>query len=459
MATFPFELQIYSASSGNQAEVLSCKRYLREIPGVREVYDAVWKDKAVVAKVFSRKIGASRRLRKERAGLHRLKSCGINTPELLFCGKTPDGRLAVVTEKIADSSTVLEALRNTASTAERADLLVQVCRELARQHVNGVLQKDLHLGNFLLDGERIFTLDPGQMQFFGQAVTRAKSISQLAMLARNFRPDATESISRLCLEYFAARHWNFEKADETMFRRQVKIHTKRTIQRTLRKCLRTSKRTLRIKTSRHLAVFDRTFCRGARPEDFIGQIDDLMDKGRILKVGNTSHVSRLSWNGRDVAVKRYNHKGLIHSLRHTIKRSRARHSWLHAHRLGVLRIATAKPVAYIEQLKGPLVWNSYLVTEYIEGQQLDCFLQDCNVSREQRVATIRRTLDMLGKLQDNRITHSDLKYSNILITGSGPVLIDLDAMAVHRLRWVAAWKGRKYISLFAKGGLQEYDKT
>jgi serine/threonine protein kinase len=124
----------------------------------------------------------------------------------------------------------------------------------------------------------------------------------------------------------------------------------------------------------------------------------------------------------------------------------------------VLRIATAKPVAYIEQLKGPLVWKSYLVTEYIEGQQLDCFLQDCNVSREQRVATIRRTLDMLGKLQDNRITHSDLKYSNILITDSGPVLIDLDAMAVHRLRWVAAWKGRKYINRFAKGGLQDYGR-
>jgi tRNA A-37 threonylcarbamoyl transferase component Bud32 len=458
MATFPFELQIDCIPSGKGAKSVLCNAHLREIPGRREVYDAVWNDRAVVAKVFSRRIGASRRLRKERAGLNRLKSCGVNTPELLFCGKTPDGRLAIVTEKIADSSTVLEALQNTGSVAERADLLVQVCRELARQHVNGVLQKDLHLGNFLLDGERIFTLDPGQMQFFGQAVTRSKSISQLALLARNLPADEAESISRLYREYFAARHWNLEKADETRLREQIKSHARRTMKRQLRKCVRTSKRTLRIKTSRHLAVFDRTFCRGARPEDFIGQIDDLMDKGRILKVGNTSHVSRLNWNGRDIVVKRYNHKGFVHSLRHTIKRSRARHSWLHAHRLGVLRIATAKPVAYIEQLKGLLVWNSYLVTEYIEGQQLDCFLQDCNVSREQRAATTRRTLDLLGKLQDNRITHSDLKHSNILITDSGPVLIDLDAMAVHRLRWVAAWKGRKYINRFAKGGLQEYGR-
>jgi len=450
MAVFPFELLIYSASSGNQAEVLSCKKYLREIPGGREVYEAVWNDRAVVAKVFSHRIGASRRLRKERAGLQRLKSCGINTPELLFCGKTPDGRLAIVTEKIVDSSTVLEALQKTASAAERVDLLVQVCRELARQHVNGVLQKDLHLGNFLLDGERILALDPGQMQFFEQAIPRAKSISQLALLARNFRPDAAESISRLCREYFAARHWNLEKADETRFQEQMNLHSRRIIRRQLRKCVRTSKRTLRIKTSKHLAVFDRAFCRGAQPEDFIGQIDDLMAKGKVLKAGNTSHVSRLSWNGRDVVVKRYNHKGLFHSLRHTIKRSRARHSWLHAHRLSVLQIATAKPVAYIEQLKGLLVWKSYLVTEYIEGQQLDNFLHDEKVGRGQRVATIRRTLDMLATLQENRISHGDLKHSNILIADSGPTLIDLDAMQTHKLAWTGKWKGRKYMERFAR---------
>ncbi|MHC4741379.1 MAG: BUD32 family EKC/KEOPS complex subunit, partial [Planctomycetota bacterium] len=182
MSVFPFELVIKSDSSVNQAEVLLCKKSLREIPGRRVVYDAVWNNRAVVAKVFSRIIGASRRLRKERSGLIRLKNCGVATPELLFCGETSDGRLALVTEKIVDCPTVLEVFQKTASAGERADLLVQVCREMASQHTRGVVQKDLHLDNFLLEGDRILMLDPGQMQFFRHAVGRSKSISQLALL-------------------------------------------------------------------------------------------------------------------------------------------------------------------------------------------------------------------------------------------------------------------------------------
>ena len=450
MAEFPFDLLIDSVSSDKCPESVLCREYLRVIPGRREVYDGVWDGKSVVVKVFSRKIGVAGRLRKELEGLRRLESCGVNTPKLLFYGKTADGRFAVVTEKITDSPTFTDALSEAGTKAERMDLLVRFCRELAGQHIKGVLQKDLHLGNFLLDGEKIYALDPGQMRFFAQSVGRKTSISQLALLALCLPADNTESVSRLAREYFAARRWSFDEADEAKIWEQTRLHTRRIIRRQLRKCVRTSKRKLRIKTSSHLAVFNRTFCRGARPEDFIGRIDDLMDKGRILKNGNTCYISRFIWNGRDVVVKRYNHKGLLHSLRHTIKRSRARHSWLHAHRLGVLRIATAKPAAYIEQLKGLLVWKSYLVTEYVEGQQLDCFLQDSNVSDDQHLAVIRRVLDMLGKLKENRITHSDLKHPNILITDHGPVLIDLDAIQAHNLAWTGEWKGRKYMDRFRK---------
>jgi hypothetical protein len=117
-----------------------------------------------------------------------------------------------------------------------------------------------------------------------------------------------------------------------------RLSKKRKVSRELRKCLRKNARYLRIKTGRHVAVFDRAFCQEARSFDFIEQIDALMDKGQILKNGDTSYVSRLTWNDEDVVVKRYNHRGFIHSLRHTIKRSRARRSWLHGHRLGVLNI-------------------------------------------------------------------------------------------------------------------------
>lgn len=214
-----------------------------------------------------------------------------------------------------------------------------------------------------------------------------------------------------------------------------KKHAESSTYSRLKKCLRTSKRHLQIKAGSYIAMFDRGFCQDAESLDFIEKIDTLMDKGQILKNDDTSYVSRLTWNSKDVVVKRYNHKGFIHSLRHTIKRSRARRGWLHGHRLGMLNIATPKPLAYIEQRRWLLIWQSYLVTEYIEGQELRNFLRDNKTSEEERSIAMQQVKNLLNKLGKYRITHGDLKHSNILITDNGPVLTDLDAMKAHKWNW------------------------
>jgi tRNA A-37 threonylcarbamoyl transferase component Bud32 len=229
-----------------------------------------------------------------------------------------------------------------------------------------------------------------------------------------------------------------------------RLSKKRKVSRELRKYLRKNAKYLRIKTGRYVAVFDRAFCQEAKSFDFIEQIDALMDKGQILKNGDTSYVSRLTWNDEDVVVKRYNHRGFIHSLRHTIKRSRARRSWLHGHRLGVLGIATPKPSAYIEQYKGKLIRQSYLVTEYVEGQKLYDFLRNSNVADEQRSIAMQQVKNLLDKLGKYRITHGDLKHPNILITENGPVLTDLDGMKVHKCNWTHKIWQAKDLERFAK---------
>jgi tRNA A-37 threonylcarbamoyl transferase component Bud32 len=160
-----------------------------------------------------------------------------------------------------------------------------------------------------------------------------------------------------------------------------------------------------------------------------------MDEGQILKHGNTCYVSHLNCNGKEVVVKRYNHKGFTHSLRHTIKKSRARRGWLHGHRLGILDIATPKPLAFIEQLKTKLVWKSYLVTEYVEGQKLYDFLKNSDATKEQHQIINNQIKELLDELGKNHITHGDLKHTNILATDKGPILTDLDGMKVHKWGW------------------------
>jgi len=435
MIEFPFQLLI-KRISGEGKESLMCTALLRIVPGSREIYDAQWGGRGVIAKVFFHKINAWRHFEKECRGLRLLGERGLSSPELLFSGEAEDGRWVVVVERIEDSSTVQDALGKRVEKAARLDLLTLVCKELARQHNKGVLQRDLHLGNFLLGGDKVFALDAGQMRFFSRPIGRRKSICQLAMLVCCLPSGDEEPVTRLCEEYFKARGWQFGKSDEVLFEKQLTVHRKRGVDKVLKKCLRTSKRHLRIKADRYFAVFDRGFCEEVEPLDFIKQIDSLMDKGRILKEGRTSYVSSLRWNGRDVVIKRYNHKGFIHSLRHTIKRSRAHRGWLHAHRLRMLKIATPRPLAYIEQRKGSLLWKSYLITEYVKGQKLYDFLRDSKIGQEERSRVTGKVKELLNKLGEHRITHGDLKHSNILITEDGPVLTDLDGMQVHRYGWL-----------------------
>lgn len=451
MAEFPFQLFIKHTSLKNGKESLLCTDLFRIIPGRRAIYDALWNDRSVVAKVFSHKIHARRHLRKEWRGLIQLQRRGLSSPKPLFYGRTEDGQWAIVLEKIDESATILDVLNETTEKLKELDLLVRVFRELAKQNSKGVLQKDLHLGNFLLAGDRIYALDPSQMQFFRRQVPRKKSISQLALLMCSLPTSDIKSARVICEEYFEVRGWHFGKSDEALLQKQIAVYSRRGIRRGLKKTLRTSKRHLKITDRQYSAVFEKGFCLEAEPLDFIGRLDALMDGGQVLKNGNTCYVSRLSWNGKDVVVKRYNNKGFIHSLRHTIKKSRARRGWLHGHRLGMLNIATPEPLAYIEQRKGFLIWKSYLVTKYVKGKRLYDYLRDDNVTQEQRSITTQQVKNLLIKLAKYRVTHGDLKHSNILVTKNGPVLIDLDSMKVHKCRWTYQSRQIKDHERFANG--------
>ena len=432
VSKYPFQLIIKNTYSEGNEESILCKELLRSLPGRRKVFDGVWNNRDVIVKIFSNRYKAKRHLKREWTGLINLKNRKLNAPEPLFYGRTENSNWAIVTEKIGNSSTALEILEKLENHNKKMDFLIMICKQLATQHINGVLQKDLHLENFLFAYDKIYALDPGQIKFFKNHVPQKKCISQLALLSL-YAPDKNLSSTKIIRdEYFKSRAWELNNSLDDLLHKQIKIQRKRTIKHALRKCLRTSKRYIRIKTENYVSVFDKSFCQKSESIDFINQIDILITKGQILKDGNTCFVSRLSWNNKDVVIKRYNHKGLFHSIRHSIKKSRALRVWLHAQRLGMLGIPTAKPIAYIEKKKGFLIWSSYFLTENIEGINLYDFMRNEKLPQERRSITIQQLKELLNTLAKHQITHGDLKHSNILITKDGPVLTDLDAMKIHR---------------------------
>ena len=328
---------------------------------------------------------------------------------------------------------------------------------VGQMHTKGIFHGDLRLGNVLVQQKeeawRFFFLDNERTKKFQKlsARLRLKNLVQINM----FQENITDTDRMRFFRKYCAQNTQTKKAEKALAKHVLKktdqrLRYKKKPTKSMKKYLRTNEKYLRINTAGWLAVFDRSFCQEPEALNFVKNIDALMQQGDSLKKGDTSSVSRSIWNNKNIVTKQYHHRGFCHSLRHTLKRPRALRGWINGHRLLNLGIPTPKPLAYLEQRKGLLVWTSYLVTEFVDARMLYDFERDTNVSQEQLSRIIGQIEELLERLAKHRISHGDLKHTNILITDNGPVLTDLDAMVVHKICWLFQSKRHKDIARFLK---------
>ncbi|MDI6449058.1 lipopolysaccharide kinase InaA family protein [Anaerobaca lacustris] len=406
------------------------RRALRTVPGKREVFDASWNGRHVVAKVFCHAVKARLHQWRERRGLRRLAERNIQAPVLLFSGRTDDGRWAVVTEWIQGGRTGHELWTQAETAEQKLAVLRAVTAELGRQHAKGVVQADVHLNNFMLAGDTVYALDVAQMRFQRRPLGRRISMKYLAHLLAYVPSKNAAGLDMLAGVYAAERHWQWDSRDSAGLRRLIPRIRRGGIKRQLKKCLRTSSAHVRIATKGYRGVLDRQCFEEGSAGVLVQSLDERMQAGQILKNGNTCFVSRIVWNGQDVVVKRYNHKGFWHSLRHTLKGSRARRSWLNATRLRLLRIPTAGPIGYIDEWRGLLLWQSYFVMHFVPGTPVSSVFQSEQASSAQKHQVHEQVVSLLQRMADHGISHGDMKHPNILFNGDQIVLMDLDAMRV-----------------------------
>jgi tRNA A-37 threonylcarbamoyl transferase component Bud32 len=190
------------------------------------------------------------------------------------------------------------------------------------------------------------------------------------------------------------------------------------------------------------------------PAQMAARIEDLDSSfagGRMIKVDMNIDVCQARWGGRDVVIKRYKHVGIIHSIRHTFKRSRGYRSWLSGRRLVELGIPTPLPLAYIDVHKGPLLWQSYAITAYVDGPTLYHLLESQRVSDGTKRRMVRQALHLIERLGELSIGHGDMKRTNLLCARSLLVLTDLDVMKVHWCGWIRALRQARDTRRFLRG--------
>jgi tRNA A-37 threonylcarbamoyl transferase component Bud32 len=157
------------------------------------------------------------------------------------------------------------------------------------------------------------------------------------------------------------------------------------------------------------------------------RLDDPLN--HFFKRGRTSTVAMVVIDNRPLVVKRYNIKGLLHGIRRAFMVTRAEHSWKNAKRLKEIGIPTPEPVGYMERRFGPFRNTAYFINEFVEGPRAVDFFRKEVPEEKARVAF--EIVKIFNELKSRKISHGDMKATNILVTNGRPSLVDLDAMRIH----------------------------
>lgn len=419
-----------------QGIVFESLQVVRYVPGRRVVCRGMWQGRPAYAKLFFGK-RAQRDAARDLRGILALQHANIPTPALLTATAIAmpdmDGEALVLAAVSNATNAELAWQQQSTDTAARFALAKALVVEVARHHEAGLMQRDLYLKNFLLQGEQVYTLDGDGIRPLSKLLGRRQARHNLALLLSKF--DAAEDKSwmpHLLEAYVQARPGlkpfgvdAMHKLVTACRRRMMAAYADRKV---LRQCTDVQVRRL---PGIFMAVA-RAYFTAAMQHALIDPDRFLTGSGERIKSGNTCTVGLAAIDGRKVVIKRYNIKNFRHGLGRALRKTRAAISWSNAHRLMLAGIATPPPVALLERRWMGIRQQAYFLAEYVDGPDAVAFFADRGIGNEHKNIVADNLAQLFYRLSIFQITHGDFKASNIRIAGTQPVLIDLDGMRMHR---------------------------
>lgn len=422
-----FELALAAATP------FRCREIVRRLPDRRLVCRGEWAGHAVYAKLF---IGenAQRYADRDASGALALAKAGLLTPTLLHRGHLVGQKGEALVYAEVPEACNAEDLLGTAHAAQRLTLENELVRTVARHHAAGLLQTDLYPRNFLSTSAGIHTLDGDGIRAYPHPVEGRRALDNLALLASKFPVEDMQRAAEWLRLYHQAGGGEFRPQAllgraEALRYRSLRAYSQHKV---LRNCSE-----VRVVRSFSRFVAARRASLDADLGQAIADPDALLDKPECqrLKNGNTCTVGQVQAGERNLVIKRYNIKNLRHAIGRALRRSRAAVSWSNAHLLQAAGIATAPALALVERRLGPLRRQAWLLSDYVEGPEISAALAGPELVdlRKQQIAFDAAAL--LHRLYLLGIEHGDFKASNLKIVDGKPLLLDLDAMRLHRRGW------------------------
>ena len=427
---------------------------------------------------FMRRLGSSDAMREMRFSRH-LQDRGVPTAEAL-AATCADGVEWLATRAVdasmpADAWHARQLALGQAGQKRIDRVIAEFGRMVGRMHAAGIIHSDLHCGNVLVrtDGDPdgpvklvLMDLHRASMRRKLSRGARSKNLAQL-LHDRYYITTRAQQI-RFLKHYLKAsgaagsiRGW------QMLVEHFAQMHSRRQHNQRDRRVFRDGKYFSRIRlpgawrgcvvlaSKRHMAGSVGASCEFT-VEQWQAALADppslLEGDGAVVyKEGKSSRVMRrkitVGQRELDVFVKQTIQKRRWKLLLDCLRPARPIRAFSLGHSLLTRRIATALPLAALERRVGPVLLDSILITEAVDAQRMDTFLEtwlgetpngDEPLTVNQRRLLGREVLWQLGRLlqrlHDYRFAHRDLKATNLLVRwspGQSPeiVLVDLDGLS------------------------------
>lgn len=414
----PFTLPL----GAGELEVQQC---LRLLPGKRMACQALHGDTRVFAKLCF--AGDHRRtIAREADALRCLSEAGVRVPAVAGVFEQP-GVTVLLLQWLPEAMPLADLPVRDWSDGLAADFFQQ----LAGMFAAGLVQADLHLGNFIVTPAGVYVVDAGDIEKAAR-LSVAKRRNNLALLCAQAPLADQHHLQALVLEHLGE---HVDSADKL----QAAVHD--TLMGRIRhangKWLRDCTAVHVVAVGGALCCLDRTLDADSR-SGVMALLDD-PSRGEVVKQGSRISVYRhRSW-----IIKHYRQASLKTRIKQWLGIHPSQRSWRFGWTWHLLGLPTPRPVGLRLSRNGSAV----IVFPYQPGERYSEILE----YRRDQGDLLRPILEQdLAAMGNANLWHGDVKAQNILVSASQAYWIDLDAAGWSKRNATALRKHRRDVQRFAR---------
>jgi tRNA A-37 threonylcarbamoyl transferase component Bud32 len=373
-----------------------------------------------------------------------LAESGIAVPEVLAFGSEKKfgfiRRDLLVTREESNCKTLHEVMIRDypdLPIKEKHRLVEEFANLVRSLHENGVSHGDLHIGNILRvpdrnDGYGFVLLDNDRVSLKNRPLSTRQRTDNIAQLLSNLWTLVSRN-----QRFRFLRVYGVDLDEEG--RRFIDELEPKALSHSTKICRKKAQQSLG--NNRRFAKEERQgftvfYRKRAGIEELLDGLladpDQVLEKGLILKAGNTVRAARVELNGNYYFLKRFNCKGWRYSLKNAFRRSRAVRSWLVAWGFRLRGVPIPQPIICLEERRMRLLRRSYILFEFVENAGSLTSVWPRLDATARRGLLVRLGM-LLGRMHFFGALHGDLKWNNILVTNNcegNLYLTDLDGSRI-----------------------------